>query len=153
MTVYEIISTVIAIGAFVVSFIALRKSSSASTANIELYINERITNTKEKVSEISIKIADLPAIMGSAHPAYNKTIEAYKNIFDSTVENNLNAYENACAIYIDGKIDKDRFKKTYKTEIRQLVENEGMKRYFEPATTSRFKAILKVYKEWEDLEK
>jgi effector-binding domain-containing protein len=152
MTNYELISAFISLVALIISFFALRKSSRASTAYIELYIHELITHAKEKVSEISIKIAELPSILNSSHPDYKKTFEAYGKVFNSAVENNLNAYEGACAIYIDGKIDKERFKKTHIIEIRQLVENEGMKRYFEPATTTRFKAILKVYNEWENLE-
>ena len=151
MTVYELITLGFSLVAIVISIIALRKSILSSGANVELYINERITNTKDKVNEISITMAPLVSKQNRT-PEDNSLLEAYQKIFYSAVENNLNAYEEACAKYIDGKVDKERFKKTYKTEIRQLVENETMKRYFEPLTT-RFKAIIKVYGEWENLER
>ena len=54
--------------------------------------------------------------------------------------------------YLDEKIDKVRFKKSYHTEIRQLVESEKLQSYFNPVT-SKFKGILKVYDEWNNLEK
>ena len=66
-------------------------------------------------------------------------------------ERNLNAYEEACAKYLDNKVDKERFRKNYHIEIRQLVEDTNNKDKFD-ATTSPYKAILKVYKEWNDLE-
>jgi len=152
MSIYEIL-TVIASGiAILISIIALRKSNLSSTAYIELYINERITDTKEKVAELFLEKEKLPTITGSANTAYPDIVKAYEKVINSAIENNLNAYEGACTIYLDDKIDKERFKKTYRTEIKRLVENSGMKQYFD-ATTSRFKGILKVYKEWEDLEK
>ncbi len=40
----------------------------------------------------------------------------------------------------------------YKDEIRNLVHDEEFKKYFD-GVTSTYKAILKVYREWEDLEK
>lgn len=64
----------------------------------------------------------------------------------------LNAYENGCFKYIDNKIDKERFKKIYLIEIRNIVEDKSFKDKFD-SNTSRYKAILKVYKEWNDLGK
>jgi len=61
-------------------------------------------------------------------------------------------YEDGCAKYLDEKIDKDRFKKTYQVEIRNLLEANDLKAYFDPHS-SRYKAIIKVYSAWENLEK
>jgi len=150
MTSYEWFSTIFSVSAVVISVIALRKSSSFAAGSIELYINERITNTKDKVSDISMTMSPLLSKTGRSTDD-NKLLEAYGTILRSAIENNLNAYEEACAKYLDGKVDKERFRKTYRTEIRQLVENEKMREKFEPLTT-RFKAIVKVYTEWENME-
>lgn len=75
----------------------------------------------------------------------------HKKALDSGIESMLNQYDDACAKYIDGKIDKNRFKKTYNKEIRNIVENKEFTDYFNP-TTSNYKPILIVYKEWFDLE-
>ena len=51
--------------------------------------------------------------------------------------------------YLDGKVDKVRFKKTYNREIRQLVE-ENQEDYKE--VKNIYEATLKVYKEWNNKE-
>ena len=78
--------------------------------------------------------------------------EVFKGLIQNAKEGLLNAYENGCSKYIDNKIDKERFKKIYLVEIRNIVEDKSFKDKFD-SNTSRYKAILKVYKEWNDLEK
>lgn len=153
MSKYEILSLIfsgIAILIAVLSYLLAKRANSTASANTELYINERITNTKEKVSEISM-------LMSSLITKKNKTNEEEEQLkifqfnFKAAVENNLNAYEESCAKYLDNKVDKKRFHKQYKTEVRQLVENEQFKEYFDRAS-SRYRSILKTYNEWENLE-
>ena len=99
-----------------------------------------INQTKKDVRDITLTIAkksDDKDILSQA--------------FNSAIESNLNAYEEACAKYLDNKVDKERFKRNYSVEIRQLVENTNYKKYFD-ATTSPYKCILKVYNEWNNLE-
>ena len=151
MTAYETLSIIISVFALGISLFALFKSISQAYGNIELYINERITNTKEKVSELSLIISPL-STKTKRIPDEEKLLENYKTIYQTAIENNLNAYEEACAKYLDSKVDRKRFIKTYKTEIRQLVEDKNLKHKFD-ALTSRYKAIVKVYNEWENLEK
>ncbi len=72
----------------------------------------------------------------------------------SACEDYLNAYENACTKYIDGKIDRDRFEKSYASEIRNLFEppTNAFAPFLHPEGVSRFKALWKVYRSWNDLE-
>lgn len=81
-----------------------------------------------------------------------RQLEIYQRNFKAAVESNINAYEEACAKYLDGKVDRRRFEKNYRVPLRQLVETAELKEYFD-AVTSRYKAILKVYDQWENLEK
>lgn len=68
-------------------------------------------------------------------------------------EENLNAYETACSLYLDEKIDKERFKKQYHKEIQNLIENEEIReKFFNNSVKVRFGAIEKVYKDWFNLE-
>lgn len=143
---YEIISLILSLFAILISIITWIKTSLSSSANLELYMNERITNTKEKVSDISIQLSDY--ISDKKSPKYITLQKAFTN----SLENNFNAYEEACAKYLDRKVDKTRFKKNYKNEIKRLVENEETKQYFN-GVSSNYRAIIKVYKMWEDLEK
>ena len=72
--------------------------------------------------------------------------------FKSARELNMNAYDEACAKYLDNKVDKERFKRNYCIEIRRLVEDKNNSEFFNP-TTSPYRCILKVYNEWNNLEK
>lgn len=85
-------------------------------------------------------------------PETLKQLEGFGHAFKAAVESNINAYEEACAKYIDNKYDRKRFKKIYQISLRQLVENPQHKPYFD-GVTSRYKAILKVYSEWENPER
>lgn len=82
----------------------------------------------------------------------NQLQDFYSNRFSAAQEDLRNAYEEACSRYLDGKADKVRFKRMYMVEIRNLVEDETQKEYFD-AVKSRYKCILKVYEEWNNLEK
>ena len=64
----------------------------------------------------------------------------------------LNAYDEACQKYLDKKVDKERFKKSYFTEIQSIVKNENFKPKYDTQSTP-YKATVKVYNEWFDLEK
>lgn len=151
MTLYEALSLIGAAIAIVVSVISYLKSNALAAGTIELQINERITNTKEKVEDVSL-------LMGPLISKKSRTLDEqalldnYGATFRARVEGNLNAYEEACSKYIDNKVDKSRFRKTYRTEIRQLVETPDLKDRLDPLRT-RYKAIIKVYEEWENLEK
>lgn len=72
----------------------------------------------------------------------------------SACENYLNAYENACTKYLDNKIDTERFEKSYASEIRNLFEppSNAFSSFLHPEGVSRFKALWKVYRKWNDLE-
>jgi len=158
MTPYEIIVSFFTCVALIISVLAYLKASTSATraneialGNIELYISERITATKEKVSDIYLKMAPL-AFKDDRDEQDEKLFAAYVMAYNAAIENNLNAYEDACSKFLDNKVDRLRFEKSYKTEIRQLVENEELKSYFD-GVTSKYKAILKVYNNWENLEK
>ncbi len=103
-------------------------------------------------------VKDLSGVQTNKEAAdYNETkFKATEHSLKSAVEDWLNAYEEICSKYLDKKIDRKRFKKTYKSEIRGIVEskedNEFVYRLINPEGTSRFRAIWKVYRQWEHLE-
>lgn len=158
MTVYEIASLVVAAIAIVVSVVALHKSSTLSEKTLklshgmtELEVTNMITGTRRRVEDITILMLPL-VTKENRSSAEDKQLEGYKRVLKAAMESNVNAYEAACAKFLDGKIDKVRFRKTYQTEIRKLVQDQNHKQFFDPVTSS-YKAILKVYDEWENLER
>ena len=148
MSPYEIVAVIFSSIGLLISIISIIRANSAhkiSQGQIELNIHQLLNQTKKDVMDITIVIAekcsnddqDMKGVLTQALNTAN--------------ERNLNAYEEACAKYLDNKVDKERFRKNYHIEIRQLVEDINNKEKFD-ATTSPYKAILKVYKEWNDFE-
>ena len=175
MTLYEKITLIIAsiaallaLGSLVVSIISLVKTNNSSKntlnksevqnliamGNLELSISERISNSKDRVGDIILLMSSLIGKKNSTGltPDEELTLVGQTKVLNAAIENNLNAYEDACSKYLDEKVDIVRFKKSYNTEIRQLVEDPEYQLFFN-ALTSKFKAIMKVYSEWNNLEK
>ena len=73
--------------------------------------------------------------------------EDLQKIYLSLEELYRNAYEDACAKYIDNKVDRDRFKTMYFSEIKRLVDNEPHSIVY-ATNRSLYKSTLKVYEEW-----
>lgn len=87
----------------------------------------------------------------------NLTDEKEKNCLikqkrDFVIEEALNCYEVLCQKYLDDKADKDRFKKTYRNEIANLFSSNSIYREQLDRQSSPYKAIKKVYEEWENHE-
>jgi hypothetical protein len=86
--------------------------------------------------------------------AEKKLFNQKKLRFQSRIEEVLNSYEQACGKYIDEKIDKNRFRKDYTSEVQRIFSDK--KSFYDllhPQGTSKFKALWKVYEEWFNLEK
>ncbi|GBF22426.1 hypothetical protein C21_04621 [Arenibacter sp. NBRC 103722] len=136
--------------------------------------NKRQTKKSNEKAERAIKLSEGTVEMGlrnsisNARTNVNSAIRDLENfrlqnpkaelkvmtkLFWSAVEDLLNQYERACMLYLDNKLDKDRFKIEYSFEIRNIIEKGEYKDKYFPAHTSKYKAILKVYDEWENLEK
>ena len=149
MTLYEIVAIVIAAFGLLISVISIVRANSAhkiAQGQIELSIHQLLNQTKKDVMEVSLKIAD------KCSNDSTQMKDVLTQALNSAIEQNLNAYDEACAKYLDNKVDKERFKKNYHVEIRQLVENKNYQDKFD-SNTSPYKGILKVYREWNDLEK
>ncbi|PHM60510.1 hypothetical protein Xsto_03941 [Xenorhabdus stockiae] len=156
----EILTIIISCFGVIISAIALYRSSKASSsalniqyASVELAIRNAIENSKNQIQTLSLTYAPLKVKYdnNTLSDEDNLVFEIYKKSLNSMIESMLNQYDDACAKYIDNKVDKVRFKRTYHKEISNLVENKDFKEYFDPVT-SNYKPILLVYREWFDLE-
>lgn len=143
MTINEIItitisifSLLISIATFIVTKINTSRLEKIYYGQIELSIRDQISSAKNRVAST---IQDT-----NQNSPKNQLVKF-------SIEELLNSYEEACAKYIDEKIDKKRFKKTYIDEIKNIVESEDFNEYFHFG--SKYDAIKKVYNEWFNLEK
>jgi hypothetical protein len=136
---------------------AARQASAIVAGQAETALRAAISLTRQPVRDLTVKIVE---VIDGAHPnklnaEQKRRLEPLDKAFHEAVEDNLNAYEDACAKYVDGKIDKDRFKKMYIEEIRNIcVQKDGpVHSFMHPEGSSKFQAIWKVYREWHIHEK
>lgn len=112
----------------------------------ELFIQNSISTTKKAVLDHIFFTNENPA-------EDDEKKEARTQLLWALQEDNLNAYETACSLYLDNKTDKERFKKQYSIEIKNLVEDEQISEKFFNGLKIKFGAIDKVYRDWFHLEK
>lgn len=164
----EYLELVIAMLSLILSIIALFTATKASnTANrissgqldlangtLELEMRNSLNDASHNISELSLSIIPLQEKRNASKltAAEARQLDALEKSFTAATQSWLNIYEDLSAKYLDGKVDRVRFKKNFNVEIRNLVERQSLASYFNPVS-SRYKAILKVYDEWENLEK
>ena len=153
----DYINIIISTISLLVSILAMLYANKADTSankiangEIELDIFSIIKETETRVMDLTIELSKFD--IENLTPQQEKQYDTITRAFDQAIESNLNAYEEACAKYLDGKVDLDRFSRMYHSPIRNLVESEDLEEYFKPITSS-YKCILKVYEKWHNLEK
>jgi len=85
-----------------------------------------------------------------------RKLAAFEGPFKEALEDNLNAYEDACGKYRDNKIDKTRFTNMYIREVQNLCECDSenpVHGLMHPQASCKFEAIWTVYQEWHRHEK
>ncbi len=133
------------------------RSIQISMGQAESGLRVTITDCRERYEDVCLQMEGvargrLPTALSADEKRHIKAIDIRRA---SSLEAVANAYETACMQYIDGKVDKDRFKISYHVEVRMLVENKELsfQRLFHPKDTSRYKAVWRVYNLWNDIEK
>lgn len=133
------VANILSLIAIIVSVISFSRTNPLQKGLVEMQIRELISNARYRYLDVSSEISSKEEDI-----ALRKKSEAL-------LEDLLNAYDEACAKYIDNKVDKKRFKKLYEVEIRQLYEEDSLSDKFQKQTT-RFQAIRKVYDKWNKTE-
>jgi|SRR5579883_247177 len=158
-----VISIVVSFIALILAIISLMKTMSHNAimrgfaaAGPDLQLLGQINAARKDFEEVLHKLLVLRNQVGSKKPtlAEQRELEGMESQYDNAIEKLLNIYETACGLYLDGKVEKVRFKKYYFNEIQELMERspEGIKNKLD-TISSKFKAIRKVYDEWHNLEK
>ncbi len=147
----SLIPIIISLGALIISFWKLeitKRAEKTAIANNEISIRTMITSARNRTDDLTIEYNRLEFVDGKSEEA-KKVFE--KSIF-SSIENMLNVYEKACSLYLDNKVDKKRFRKDYKIDIRKLAENKNISERYLSKKINDFGSINRVIKEWFDTE-
>lgn len=145
MNKYEIITIIISLGALSISLLSLIFTKLNSNKIQKIYFGQTELSIREMVTLSRNRISDIILSSGSTNNQYTT------QLVKTAIEQLLNTYEEACTKYLDHKLDRKRFKKTYFDEIKNVVEYDEFKEYFKFG--SKYDAIKKVYDEWFNLEK
>lgn len=145
MMTYENITMIISVIALMISLISLIFSKINMIKVEKIYYGQSEISIRNSISNAKIRLTD---ILSNANTNQN---EYTRQCIKVAIEELLNAYEEACAKYLDAKIDRKRFRKTYSAEIRNIIESKKFSKYFEFG--SKYEAVKKVYNEWFNLEK
>ena len=145
MNVYESIATILSIIALLISLLSIIFSKMNMNKIEKIYYGQTELTIRESISSARNRITD---ILLNANVSNNKYTD---QLIKSATEDLLNSYEEACSKYLDKKVDKKRFKKTYFDEIKSVVEYDAFDNHFRFG--AKYDAIKKVYNEWFNLEK
>lgn len=163
-------SAVVALISMIVSIVFSIKSSNASKqSNLnaveanriaigqsETSLREQILNARQRSEDSALRISNFLAGKKKEDLAEYELshLNHLENTWRSGVEGLLNAYEDACGKYLDSKTDKDRFRKAYINEVKNICDpqRESYARLMHPDSTSNYQAIWKVYREWHQHE-
>lgn len=132
-----IVSLSIAILGLVLSAISFIRTNAYTKGTVEIYIRNMISTARNNQNQIIIQIQNI------------SDDQLKTDLLESSIEDLLNAYDEACAKYNDRKVDKKRFRMLYTTEILDIYkENKDFIK-----ETENFKALEKVYNEFTNKEK
>lgn len=152
----EIVSIIIAALALIVSYLSFKKSNETSKSQVSLKEEQvRLQTGQESLQKAQVEMQMREMISIAKFRYADVAIQLSKDIQNQTLQSAVsaaledvaNAYDEACAKYIDNKIDKERFKKLYFKEIQNIVEDNNTKHYY-ASLQSNYNATRKVYKEW-----
>ncbi len=158
------IAEVIMAGVALFSFFKNIKLTKQNIALTEQSINltsryNEMVNTQTLTAQGALETQIRNAINESNHEIIMVALEKQKyqdvekrdktlmSALELSEENYRNAYEDACAKYLDSKVDRDRFEKMYKSDIRKLVESDAHKKYYADIQ-SPYSNTRRVYEEW-----
>lgn len=158
-----IISAFISLLAMIVSVYSAYNARQASLESTLIAMGQAEGETRNLIFNTRSRYEDAAAALetfvdGRTKEELNerdkRRLEPLFKRMNSCIEEYLNAYELACGKYIDKKIDRDRFKKLYIDDIRNLSRaQDPFKSLLHPEGISKFQAFWKVYHEWHDHEK
>lgn len=114
----------------------------------ELQMREILSNAKNKVLETTYNLIKEEADTSwwkRIFKSHKNKIGGIKKIAEAAIEDYRNMYDELCAKYLEGKLDRKHFRKMYKSEIKKRYEED--KEYYE-RHQEQYEATCKVYKKW-----
>lgn len=145
----DVVALVVAVLALLVSGYNAYKYSRLTKEYNDMVETQTLTAQGAFEAQIRAMISDATKEVNSyaVQVAREPENEVLRNAYFVAEEMYRNAFEDACAKYIDGKIDRERFRKLYGVEIQKLVNDPEQGSYY-ATNQSVYASTVAVYKEW-----
>lgn len=114
---------------------------SLAEATLENQLQVSISSAMDKIQQAGLALSN--------KKEDEVDYELFKQAYRVAQENWLNAHDQACMSYLEGKINKTTFKRTYHVPIRNIMKEFGDTKFFLPANLSPYQSMLKCFDEWE----
>lgn len=127
-----------------------------ASAGPDIALAGQITQARTALSAIAIKMAEITKGKpeGKLTPTEQRKLLDLQPAYEQAVEALFNAFELACRLYRDGSLNRDRFRRHYQVDVRDLFEDgteSDRQRLLE--FSSPYTALRAVYQEWFNPEK
>jgi cbb3-type cytochrome oxidase subunit 3 len=126
-----------------------------SQGDSEILIHTSLSDALRRQDEAFVKLIEMQLNYPREKPDDEEhfAVKAYATLSESTVQGYLNAFDIACQRYLDGKLDKKRFKKTYGARIKELFsEEKGYKKFLLDISSTKYHALHTVNNQFHNLE-
>lgn len=121
----SICQNIIALFALIFSIYSLHNSFKLSSAILENTINDKITDIYNQIMKSTKKVEKLQ------RKHKKRKLQNAKDMLNNELENLCNAFNVACGFYLDGKIDKKRFKREYQLMLERIMTANHYKIFIE----------------------
>lgn len=133
--------SIIATIALIFSALSLYHCKKSNSAIIEDSINTKIDNKDNQIRQCREKIKMLRLLPNVQEREEQIAIQI--EFLECELQSLCNIFNVACGFYLDGKIDKKRFKREYLQEIIELVEADYNKGIL--SDKNAYSSLLTVY--------
>ncbi len=115
----------------------IKKVLNRAQQSVESEINEAINVSFERIDLIKKQLT-LIEQKQTVH-----TTSLYQSLLNETLEDLYKQYDRACNFYWENKINRERFKRIYKSEIIQLMDDDHYNKL-----KGNYPNIKRVYDRW-----
>jgi hypothetical protein len=122
------------------------EAKDTAVSDLEITVDERL-QASDEVLRFANEIA---LLLNKQHRsnADEARLSDLERLLPAHIEKQLNRWEQSCVLYLQGRLNRDRFKQLYRASLRATVEASFNQKYLVPPTTP-YRNIIRVYDEWE----
>ncbi|MCY1699867.1 hypothetical protein OVA10_17635 [Lelliottia sp. SL45] len=135
------------------TFFAAYRSNKNALGESEENTYSKIQDAQDALADFSMEIALKAEAWQLANPGQTYAMSlAESKMEDHKIERVLNAYDIACQRFIDKKLDRKRFKRTYGERIKKICNNADFQR-IKDRTTHSYTALNQINDELNNPER